>query len=238
MLKYRQQIKRLARVLVGKDKRWKVQCQSPKERLGSEFGGWDVITDVITKDSIIYSFGVGEDITFDLALMRQFKVVIHAFDPTPKSINWVLAQHLPDNFILHEYGLADFDGEVMFNPPKNPNHVSHTILDRPSTSNQAITVSVKKLETITENLGHDEIDILKMDIEGAEYQVIEDLVKSNIRPNQILVEFHHRFSNVGVKKTKTAVNQLNQIGYCLYSVSASGEEFCFVQNSLSTITNQ
>jgi len=39
-----------------------------------------------------------------------------------------------------------------------------------------------------------------MDIEGAEYEVIDDLIASGIRPKQILVEFHHRFKNVGVKK--------------------------------------
>ena len=34
-------------------------------------------------------------------------------------------------------------------------------------------------------LGHNKIDILKMDIEGAEYAVINDIERSGIRPEQI-----------------------------------------------------
>ncbi|MBC8488922.1 MAG: FkbM family methyltransferase [Bacteroidetes bacterium] len=200
-------------------------------RFGSEYGGWDVAIDEINKDSIIYSFGIGDDATFDLAMIDKFDLTIHAFDPTPKSIDYVEKQNLPKNFIFHKYGIANFDGEVNFNPPENPNNISHTILDRPSTKNLAITVPVKRLSTIMTELGHQKIDVLKMDIEGAEYIVIEDLINSEIRPQQILVEIHHRFKNFGVRKTKKAIKKLKKIGYSLFSVSNSFDEFCFIYKS-------
>jgi len=53
-----------------------------------------------------------------MALIREIGVTIHAFDPTPKSIKWVKAQNFPKSFIMHEYGIADFDGIVTFNPRK------------------------------------------------------------------------------------------------------------------------
>ena len=90
---------------------------------------------------------------------------------------------------------------------------------------------MKKLETIMKELGHNMIAILKMDIEGAEYQVIEDMAASTIRPVQVLVEFHHRFRSVGLKKTKDAVERLRKMGYGLFSVSSSGKEFCFMLKS-------
>lgn len=40
-------------------------------------------------------------------------------------------------------------------------------------------------------LSHSVIDILKIDIEGSEYDVIEDLINSKIRPKELLNEFHH-----------------------------------------------
>jgi len=64
-------------------------------------------------------------------------------------------------------------------------------------------------------LGHEYIDILKMDIEGAEYDVIKDIHHLNIRPQQILVEFHHRFPGVGIKRTKEAIEELYSMGYQL-----------------------
>jgi len=225
-------IKRLFKTLVGKDFFPRIDCQCKKERFGSKHCGWEVAGEKVTKDSVVYSFGVGEDVSFDLELINRFGVVVHAFDPTPRSINWVRAQDFSDNFVLHEYGLADFDGEVFFNPPRDPNGFSHTILDRPSTKENAITVPVKKLETIMKELGHNMIAILKMDIEGAEYQVIEDMAASTIRPVQVLVEFHHRFRSVGLKKTKDAVKKLRKMGYGLFSVSSSGKEFCFMLKSI------
>ena len=115
-----------------------------------------------------------------------------------------------------------------FKPPDNPDHVSYTILNRPSTQQKAITVQVRRLSTIMKELGHQHVDILKMDVEGAEYEVIDDIDASNIRPQQILIEFHHRFPNVGVAKSKRAIARIRGMGYRLFSVSSSGEEYGFM----------
>jgi len=164
-------------------------------------------------------------------MIDKYGLTVHAFDPTPRSIEWVKRQGFSDRFIMHEYGIASFDGNVSFSPPENPDHGSHTILDRPSTKSNAITVPVKKLATIIQELGHAQIDVLKMDIEGAEYEVIQDIYRSKIRPGQILVEFHHRFPGVGIKKTRDAVDSIKSMGYRLFSVSPTQEEYCFIRDS-------
>ena len=103
--------------------------------------------------------------------------------------------------------LAVVDGDVAFNPPEDPAHVSYTVLYRPSTRDRAIHIPVQRLQTIINNLGHTHIDIHKMDIESAEHAVIDDLLTSHVRARQILVECHHRFpqcwhcQNQGVRRT-------------------------------------
>jgi FkbM family methyltransferase len=202
-----------------------------KWRFGSEYGGWDVVPANLDAHSIVYSFGVGEDASFDIALIEKFNLTVHAFDPTPQSIEWVKGQQFVERFVLHEYGISTYDGEASFNPPENPDHVSHTLLDRPETKSKAISLPVKKLSTIMKELGHDHIDILKMDIEGAEYNVIADIDQSGIRPRQILVELHHRFRGVGGKKSMDVIDRLKSMGYTLFSVSATVQEFGFIRNS-------
>jgi FkbM family methyltransferase len=221
-------LRRVLRYLAGGDFFPTITGGYETTRFGSEYGGWNIVAKEIDKASVVYSFGIGEDASFDFELIRRFGMVVHAFDPTPKSIAWVRSQAAPDNFVLHQYGIADFDGEVSFYPPENPDYVSHTILEGPGTKQQAIIVPVKRLQTIMKELGHDKIDILKMDIEGAEYQVIEDIRISNIRPTQLLVEFHHRFPKVTIEDTKEGINKLRGAGYALISVSTSGEEFSFI----------
>ncbi len=217
--------------LFDKALKYTVEPVFATERFGSDYGGYELITAGLNADSVVYSFGVGEDASFDLALIERFGLVVHAFDPTPKSIQWVKEKRLSDRFVLHEFGIADFDGTTSFNPPENPDHVSHTLLDRPATEDRAISVPVKRLSSIMKDLGHARVDVLKLDVEGAEYGVIEDMRRANVRPGQILVEFHHRFAGVGMRKSATAISTLRRMGYRLFSVSANKEEFCFVRRS-------
>lgn len=219
--------KRFALSLIGRDFFCSPDYRCASERLGSGYGGWDVVCEPLNKDSIVYSFGLGEDASFDTALIERFGVEVNVFDPTPKSVEWARRQGFPEQFKLFEYGVADFDGNISFNPPENPDHVSHTILDRQTTKSKAIVVPVKRISTIMNELKHDRVDLLKMDVEGAEYGVIDDLAQSSILPTQLLVEFHHRFPGVGIQKTRDAITKLKSLGYSLFSVSATGEEYSF-----------
>jgi len=228
MSNFTMKIERLIRCVIGKDFFVKEDYICNSKKFGSQYGGWNIVDSEIDRNSIIYSFGVGEDASFDIELIKSIDVTIHAFDPTPRSIKWVKEQKLPELFVLHKYGIADFDGIVRFNPPVNPKHVSHTILERAETSAQAIEVPMKKLKTIMEELGHIKIDLLKMDIEGAEYSVLKNLELSDVRPKQLLIEFHHRFQNVGIEKTKAAIRDIKKMGYGLFFVSSSGEEYSFI----------
>jgi len=92
---------------------------------------------------------------------------------------------------------------------------------------ESIFVKVESLSTIMQRLGHKEIDLLKMDIEGAEYKVIDDLIKDKLPIRQIAVEFHHRFREFGILKTRQYVKKLRNTGFRLFYVSPSGEEFSF-----------
>jgi FkbM family methyltransferase len=209
--------------------RQSVQLELPLEVMGSEYGGYAVCPTGLDQQSVVYSFGVGEDVSFDLAMIERFGVTVHAFDPTPRSIEWVRGQQLPDRFRLHEYGLADRDTTVQFAPPENPDHISHTLLERKRASGKPIEVPVRCLRTITRELGHDRVDVLKMDIEGAEYGVIDDLIGSPLPISQILLEFHHHLEGVPLRTTERAIAKLNDAGYRIFHASGTGREFSFIR---------
>ena len=204
------------------------------ERFGDQDCGWSIIPELLGKDSVIYCVGCGDNISFDLDLMNHLGCRIHAFDPTPKSLEFLRSLDLPDEYNIFEYGLSHFDGLARFNPPVNPEHVSHTICDRPVTSDRSFTVPMKRLETIMRELGHDSIDLLKIDIEGAEYGVIEDLVKSNVSVGQICVEFHHFLDGNKLENTVQSIIRLIQDGYLLHSVHKH-TDYCFVWRQLVAI---
>jgi FkbM family methyltransferase len=197
--------------------------------LGTEYGGHAVCPTRLTPESVIYSVGVGEDISFDLELIERYGVTVHAFDPTPRSIAWIEAQSLGSRFKMHGVGVADYDGTASFAPPPDPTHISHTLMDRPETEDRAFEVPVKRLQTLMAELGHTQLDVLKMDIEGAEYGVLEQLLAEGPHVPQILVEFHHQFPSIGVQRTRSMIETLHGAGYRIFSISDGGHEYSFLK---------
>lgn len=228
-------VRRFIRFILGKELIQRRQLCIPNECHGSEHANWVIASNIIDRHSTVYSIGVGNDITFDLSLIRQYGVIVHAFDPTPRSILWINEQVLPDEFLFHPIGIADFDGTALFHPPSNPNFVSYAIINQENLvgvsdiDQQIVEAPVRRLKTIMNELGHEKIDLLKMDIEGAEYGVIEDLLGQSLHIRQILVEFHHRHFSGGVQKTRDAIYALNKAGYRIFSVSNLGEEYSFLK---------
>ena len=222
-------IKSSIKILLKKAFPFKVQTNVNNKWIGNNYGGFYIAPDFVTKDSIVYSFGIGEDITFDRELIALTGCQIHGFDPTPKSINWLKSANPPENFMFHEYGIDSKNGDVTFFLPENPEHVSGTAVQTNDVRTNSISVPMKNLETICNELGHNKIDVLKIDIEGSEYSVIPNILSSNIEIKQLLIEFHDRFFEDGFKKNSDTIKMLNDSGYQIFAVSDTLMEVSFIK---------
>ena len=57
-------------------------------KLGTNYGGWSIPKNIkLNKDSIVYSGGVGEYISFDIKLQSKYNSNIFLIDPTIKAVN-------------------------------------------------------------------------------------------------------------------------------------------------------
>ena len=189
--------------------------------------GWVVDESLLNKESVIYSVGVGSNIDFDIELINSFGATVHAFDPTPRSIEWVKNQQLPKHFIFHPFGLSAENGHMDFFPPSKASSTHFSPIDRYGDTNNIVRAPVKDIDTIASELKHKEIDLLKMDIEGAEYEVIEALPKNRVAINQILIEFHHMYKGIPISKTVDAISTLSNLGFELFNISPRTYEFSF-----------
>lgn len=196
------------------------------EVLGTDYGGWPVVDDSLSSMSCVYSFGVGQDISFDLALIARFDCSVHAFDPTPRCLEWLEKQTLPKGFNFHPIGLFDQSKTLRFAAPPEDAFVSYTVANR-GDSTEFVELPVKPLDVIMKGLGHSTIDLIKMDIEGSEYAVIADMITKGILPQQLCIEFHHGMFGFETEQTLAAVSALRNAGYRLHHVSFSGREYGF-----------
>lgn len=219
--------RRAVRSVMGRDLFYRREISVPRLRLGQGESSWWVCPAGLGPGSVVYSFGVGEDVSFELALIERFRLRVEAFDPTPRSLAWTRTQRLPAEFTLHELGLASWDGVASFTPPADPSHVSYSMI-RADQDGSAIRAPVRRLATIAAALGHSRIHLLKLDIEGAEYAALPDCLSSGPRIDQILIEFHHRWHSVGIQETRRAMTRLREAGYRIAHVSPNGCEYALL----------
>ncbi|HZL86731.1 MAG TPA: FkbM family methyltransferase [Pirellulaceae bacterium] len=197
-------------------------------------GNWAVLPQFLDSHSVVYSFGVGDNVNWDLAMIDRFGATIHAFDPTPQSIAWVGGQKLPPQFRFHDCGISNFDGVLNFYPPRRAGgmHYSQQPRHRFGRPPEPIPGKVNRLATIAQRLGHDRIDVLKLDVEGSEFDAVPDILASGIPIGQLLVEIHYHFSGRSFRSGLELIRRIKATGMECFYVSERGLEFGFVRREL------
>jgi FkbM family methyltransferase len=180
-------------------------------RIGTDYGGWYCCPARLGPGRTAMCCGAGEDISFDVALNAKWGMRTICVDPTPRSIRHVesfLARNRdglpvpietgPLSYETTGFREADFtfvaravwstDGVLDLFAPKDPAHVSYSALNLQRTS-ESIQVRASTVGSILGELGVVRLSLLKLDIEGAEYEVLRSVLAAGIFPEQLLVEF-------------------------------------------------
>jgi FkbM family methyltransferase len=177
-----------------------------KETIGV-LSQWTIVTRGLRPDAVIYSGGVGEDITFERELIRMFGVKIHIFDPAPVATNTIALANT-DHLLFKPVGLA---ASTTANFSIGGGIASSTWLKAGGSESLPCTTIEREMELH----GHDFIDLLKIDIEGFEYEVLESCLSQRIPINQICVEFHDFFPEIPKAKTAKMIRTLKSHGFDL-----------------------
>ncbi len=116
-----------------------------------------------------------------------------------------------------------------FYAPENAMHVSHSILNLQRTED-FFEADCRTVSSLMRANGHNHIDLLKLDIEGAEYEVLRSILADNIKPTLLCVEFdegHHPLDDGAHDRISTALSDISSMGYWL--VHRSDWDFTFIQ---------
>lgn len=210
------------------------------ERLGTNYGGWIVPDDM--KLDVVYSGGVGEDMSFDIKLQTKYDCDIILIDPTAKAVKhyeecqnyfrdksfrftggiqsdyYASIENEHPNFDKFSYvqkGLWDQKDQLKFFRQDNENYVSQSLIDGMFSQNYDV-VEVDTIKNLMKANGHDHIDLLKLDIEGAEIKVINKMLDDGILPKYLCVEFDLYLKQKDQDGTTRAlVKRLEKMGYVI-----------------------
>lgn len=186
------------------------------KRLGTAYGGWFIPDDIkLNENSVVYSVGVGEDVSFDLKLQMLTNCNILLIDPTHRAkihydeikdyLNtrkFIFSGDIQRDYMneikdvsiniekmkLIDIGLWDEKTTLKFYKQHNKKYVSQSLMENMFSDNYDM-VEVDTLSNIMKENNHNYIDLLKLDIEGAEIKVLNNMVKHEIFPKYLLVEF-------------------------------------------------
>ena len=94
-----------------------------------------------------------------------------------------------------------------------------------------INVIVNTLDNWMKSNGHTHIDILKMDIEGSEYDVVEDWIDRNFFPmDQLLIEWHFRWLEDKSRHDRL-LRRLQDVGWYVVHSQNDGQEMTLLRST-------
>lgn len=204
-------------------------------RLGTYYGGWWISNQILENARLVggtcISCGIGNDVSFDEAMLRNnFKII--ALDPLKDSCNYANVQlSIYKNKEILNLGIWTRSGGISFNAPKIKEHNSWSITNshkgniEEKVSFQCITlkelIKLSRIDSSMPNL------ILKMDIEGAELELLNDIASLEVKFDMLCIEldclslipflnFKSRFRNS--VKVRKEIHKLKSSGYQLVLV--------------------
>jgi FkbM family methyltransferase len=147
-------------------------------------GGWCV--SINGPLSVAYCAGVGLDMSFELELAKIALKPVLVFDPSPTGIDTVAKSDI-QNIKFFPVGLAAHTGSIEFSLPKDAAEGSYSVVQD---GVETVRFDCYDLGTLMKTNGDSYIDLLKMDIEGFEFDIVNQLLDRRIPVLQLCVEFH------------------------------------------------
>jgi FkbM family methyltransferase len=178
--------------------------------LGSSYGAWMLPRAVLAPGWTCYCVGAGADITFDLELMRHYSAHVRCIDPVQEYIDAARASARgQSHFSAHRAAIAAHDGPLRMQRTHHPGSRSLSSAGLYDT-HEFVEVPGRTLHSMAAELGDRRIDLLKLDLEGGEYEVLPTIALGQLRVRVLALQLHH---NRGVAAARGLIGALQDSGY-------------------------
>jgi len=172
-------------------------------------GKWLCEPERLPTSTVVYSFGVGDETSFDHEMAAVFGAEVHMFDPSPS---------VTRRFESYQAGKAQGPGRVFFHA-LGLGPVSSVKGSEWTLTIEGKPCAAKSFTDIAKSLGHTHVDILKIDIEGGEFAAMQQMLAEKslaaLQVQQILIEFH-LWSDEAFDQFVQIVQGLKDQGYLLF----------------------
>lgn len=160
----------------------------------------------LSEDSIVFDLGgyVGD---FAASIYEKFGCDIYLFEPAPAFFEQC-EERFRDNPKIRcfNFGLSDRDGQFLLSDDDDGSSLSAE-----RNHKGGVLVQVRRLATVVDELGIDQIDLLKVNIEGSEYQLLPHLFEDALVEKIIHLQVQfHGFVDHAAQKRELIEQKLRQ----------------------------
>jgi FkbM family methyltransferase len=182
------------------------------KKLGSSDAGWTVPADSIDASWTCWCVGAGADVTFDIDLLNRHGARVRSFDPF-HVFGEMAQRQANDNplYSFHEVAVAPADGPLIMWGRQDLEQGGVSAVNLYGTR-QSFERPGKTLATLKNELGDERVDLLKLDIEGSEYDVLENADLKALGVRVLCIELH---GSVPARRAIDLVDGIRSQGYML-----------------------
>ncbi|HEY4896824.1 MAG TPA: FkbM family methyltransferase [Solirubrobacteraceae bacterium] len=178
--------------------------------MGSTPGGWMIPSGLLGQSWLCYCAGIGGDISFDLELISRHDATVRAFDPVADYVEDAMRKAGGEpRFSAYQAAIAVDDGPLRMQVTHHE-HSSSVSGAGLYDSKTYVELPGRSLPSLMAELGDTHVDLLKLDMEGAEYEVVPTLDLRGLGVKIFSTQMHH---NGSVRQARSLVAQLSRDGY-------------------------
>ena len=160
----------------------------------------------LNEQSIVFDIGgyIGD---FANLIYEKYKCNVYIFEPSPTFYKICLERFKNNKKIFcFNYGLSDSENEYLLSNEKEASSIAKNIIDK-----NGEFVKIRKFSEVFEELNINKIDLLKVNIEGSEYNLMPHIIEEKLieRINNIQIQFHIFIADAKEKRDKI-INSLEK----------------------------
>jgi len=184
----------------------------PVVSLGTAYGGWMIPDGVLRDGAVCYCVGAGADISFDLELIARYGAVVRAIDPVARYEELALERAADEpNFSFRRAALAAVDGPLRMQVHHQTGSESVSAAGLYD-SDSWVAADGLTLPSLMQEFGDAHIDLLKLDVEGAEYELLPQIDLRGLGVRIFATQLHHV---QGVRQARQLIETVEAQGFSL-----------------------
>ena len=177
----------------------------------------------LDESSVIIDVGCADDADFSIHMIDKYGLKAFGVDPTQKHRPSLAAleERFAGRFKHLPLAVSATNGNITFH--ESAENQSGSILnDHTNVMNDSVhsyTVESVTLHSLIQRIQKPDVDLLKLDLEGAEYELLSAITEEDVKPfRQIYIEFHHHCTNHSEEETRALVSSICAMGFDVFSL--------------------